>query len=235
MHDPMTVAFTVPRPWPHIKRPPNGKRHVEWPAMITIWHVDPETDGSDDSCGWARPPLSDADKTLAAEIADWDARWPYYFVQRAGPGDTVALVFSLFQTFAWRLERRRLSARDLRCVFELAATESDNVQRLFRPDESPHDRRRTIRLMLAHYRALRRPWWRQPRWHVHHWRIQWHFGQTLRRYLLTRCARCGRRFAWGEAPVSESWDPERDPWWRGERGLRHSTCRNRKGAAARQG
>lgn len=36
MHDPMTVAFEIPRPWP----------------LVTVWHVDPERDGTDDSCDW---------------------------------------------------------------------------------------------------------------------------------------------------------------------------------------
>lgn len=49
MHDPMTVAF-------EIKSPIN--RRSEWfkdgyrETLVTIWHVDPETDGSDDSCDW---------------------------------------------------------------------------------------------------------------------------------------------------------------------------------------
>lgn len=222
MHDPMTVAFEIKRPWPYSKQFA-GKRHWYWPAWLTIWHVDPETDGTDDSCGWFRPPLTEADRALVAELLDWELRWPYYFVRDAAPGDAVALVFSLFQTFAWRLERRRLTPRDMLRVLNLAASEGDNVQGLFRSDARPYDRERTLMLMLGHYRAMRRPWWRKPRWHVHHWRVQWHFGQTLRRYLLTRCCKCGRRFQWGESPMS-GWDAPRAPWWRGERGMRHQGC-----------
>ena len=49
MHDPMTVAFEIRSP---IKRKnkffPEGYRQ----SLVTIWHVDPEKDGTDDSCGW---------------------------------------------------------------------------------------------------------------------------------------------------------------------------------------
>lgn len=31
----------------------NGKRWY-FPSLVTIWHVDPEADGSDNSCGWPR-------------------------------------------------------------------------------------------------------------------------------------------------------------------------------------
>ncbi|HYK57169.1 MAG TPA: hypothetical protein VEV15_11930, partial [Flavisolibacter sp.] len=46
MHDPMTVAHEI---YLGSKKKKNG--HYRSP-LITIWHVDPEKDGSDDSCGW---------------------------------------------------------------------------------------------------------------------------------------------------------------------------------------
>jgi len=38
MHDPMVVAFDIPRPWP--RRSSHGGRRY-WPALITVWHVEP--------------------------------------------------------------------------------------------------------------------------------------------------------------------------------------------------
>jgi len=50
MHDPSTVTFEIKYPWRG--KPsglfPNGYRA----SAITIWHEDPETDHTDDSCGW---------------------------------------------------------------------------------------------------------------------------------------------------------------------------------------
>ena len=50
MHDPMTLAFKIPRPWPSRRHTIGGKRY--WPEWIQIWHVDPEKGGDDDSCDW---------------------------------------------------------------------------------------------------------------------------------------------------------------------------------------
>lgn len=66
---------------------------------------------------------------------------------------------------------------------------------------------------------------RRWRWHLHHWRIQIHFLQRLRRWLFTRCGTCGERFTWGFAPVSDRWEPRRSRWpWQGEKDLYHSKC-----------
>lgn len=63
------------------------------------------------------------------------------------------------------------------------------------------------------------------RWHVHHWRIQVHPLQALRRWALTRCAWCdGRQRKNDPVNVSHSWDGPRGRWWQGEPGLYHHDC-----------
>lgn len=63
------------------------------------------------------------------------------------------------------------------------------------------------------------------KWHVHHWRIQVHPLQQLRRWALTRCEWCGGRSRRGDyVNVSHQWDHPKQPWWRGEQGLFHSDC-----------
>ena len=58
MHDPLTVAFEIYYPW-HWKifRPSRRELNITksykyFEPFITIWHKDPEKDGTDDSCGW---------------------------------------------------------------------------------------------------------------------------------------------------------------------------------------
>ncbi|MCP9997978.1 hypothetical protein LUX34_24000 [Streptomyces werraensis] len=62
------------------------------------------------------------------------------------------------------------------------------------------------------------------RFHVHHWKLQIHPLQQLRRRLLTRCVICGGQST-REHPVNlrHSWPPKA-PWWRGESGLVHMDC-----------
>jgi hypothetical protein len=69
------------------------------------------------------------------------------------------------------------------------------------------------------------------RLHVHHWKLQIHPLQHLRRRLLTRCAWCGGRSVKGDRVcVSDSWDGPRARWWQGERGLFHADCSSIKRA-----
>lgn len=94
MHDPMTVAFEIRYPWyargrwPHRRWIPKAWQHPHWRdgyrnACLTIWHNDPEADGSDDSCGWHSPPLTARDRAFAKELADSEEQCPYYFAQPA--------------------------------------------------------------------------------------------------------------------------------------------------------
>lgn len=67
MHDPMTVAFEVKNPF---------ARGPYKPALVTVWHVDPERDGTDDSCGWFMR-CRHGDRAVLDRIAsrfdfDWD-------------------------------------------------------------------------------------------------------------------------------------------------------------------
>lgn len=74
---------------------------------------------------------------------------------------------------------------------------------------------------------------RGQRWrlHVHHWRLQVHPLQQLRRRLLTRCAWCGGRSVKGDkVNHSHSWDGPCARWWQGERGLFHADCSSIKRA-----
>lgn len=164
MHDPQRVAH-------EIKSPFRAKPSKFWPkgyrnSLITIWHVDPERDGTDDSCGWF-------------------------------------------------IRGRHLSAADRALARDLIENEHDNLRDWFR-DCDQED--------AACLRRRDRPWWRHPRWHVWHWRIQVHPWQQLRRWLFTRCAHCGKRFAYGGSPVSHQWHSPPTPWFGSERGLYHDTC-----------
>ena len=73
MHDPSTLVFDIEYPWKS-----NGHRQ----SFISIWHNDPETDGSDDSCGWflraRHVDKAVLEKIISAYEFDWDSMFEEY-------------------------------------------------------------------------------------------------------------------------------------------------------------
>ena len=110
MYDPLTVAFEIRSPfrekpsrlWPKGYRPP----------FITIWHKDPERDGTDDSCDWfgRKRPLSPAEQRIAEAIWEGGSIFgnpPHYL----GPEDRTreSRWFSELKkaSYEWRRRKRR--------------------------------------------------------------------------------------------------------------------------------
>lgn len=214
MHDPMTVIGDWPR---------YGTRLYKLiGAQFTLWHVDPEADGSDDSCGWFNPKPTEADAKIIAEMvrdeqqtpwastAQTYVRDPRYQYPEARPGDGLALILMAYCEAAWKADRRRMDAALIAEAMELATHRHDNLMHTVCEPE------RLFACVVRHYRRNRRRWWQHPRWHVHHWKLQVHFLHRLRRWLFDRCAVCGGRFTWGYCPTSD---------WNGTR-VWHSDCSN---------
>lgn len=171
MHDPMTVIGDFP----------SYKARKRWPwlpHLFTLWHVDPEKDGTDSSC-WnycRQTPATDAEKAIAEVL--WD-------------GETMF----------------------------------DN--RPHYPDSREHRWFQQLKAAWWEHRR-RKGWCLSWRWHFWHWKVQFHPWQVLRRWLLTRCCRCGKRFPWGYAPCTSHWDAPPLRWFRGEEGLYHHDCHDQK-------
>lgn len=268
MHDPMTVAFTIRYPWWTYRPWPKRTRHSsdsKWvweqlseqektgrsqswregyrDSFITIWHVDPERRGDDDSCGFTVPHLTRKQIERLKNFAWHEARNPYYMRVRdeeyKGPmAEAEAIYRGLL-----------LHVADLVGVpmtFEQAAREAASVIHCpdcvprsgflcFKPGYHTNSERddRDLRQEVFHGRICgmarwllkdRRPWWRHPRWHFWHWRFQIHPLQEFKRWAFSRCERCGKRFAWGESPVSGAWHGTGPRWFRGEKNVRHCEC-----------
>jgi len=63
-----------------------------------------------------------------------------------------------------------------------------------------------------------RPWYRHPRWHIHHWRLQLPIWQSFKRFAFDRCDKCGKGFKWGEVVIGD---------WNGTR-IWHDACDSAK-------
>ena len=169
-------------------------------TLVTIWHVDPETDGTDNSCGWFHPHPTEKDQAQIEEMVKGDMDFPFYTSQatvdtatldnpnypslfQQPPGDCLGYVAAGWQRIAWSKNRRSLTASEWWAVVSLATNPDDNLRSILAdPEENPEERaRRFLWWVMCQYLRHHRPWWRHPRWHIRHWQFQVHFIQTLRR------------------------------------------------------
>lgn len=85
---------------------------INWrlPPLITIWHVDPETDGTDDSCRWFHPRLTEREKQIAANLIDDEFDNLRGWFGDANRDEMVWRVRQIFRIyrreFRWRLHPR---------------------------------------------------------------------------------------------------------------------------------
>lgn len=227
MHDPMTLAFEIKRPWPE---PPSAlfpdKREPFYPSLVDIWHVDPETDGTDDSCGFVFPKFTKFQLERLKSLAWNEARQPYFLriwgKQWEGDRAEAEMLYrGLALTVASALDvddytfdaAAKMASHhvhggahgtsDPANVFCFLSGYHCNCKGLVGCGESTGCREEHfLGVVAAIGREIlreRRPWYRHPRWHFWHWEIQVHALQTLRRVLFDRCATCGGRWTWRDA------------------------------------
>lgn len=243
MHDPMTQAFVIRYPWFRRVKFGNGRYHDEF---ITVWHVDPESDGSDDSCDWSgRRGLTPAEcDWLQAEgesehqfffrgILKYDDKPDGTMVQNdrgeRWPGGMVyasafEVLYGIASIILWRMPRggtvlhqralagwrhRRELAATVPTLLGLVSHPSDNVLAQIGEARACNDagKKAMGELFVCVARNLRRearPWYKHPRWHLHHWSIRVHPWQNLKNWIARKCHVCGKRFRWGEAPLYDS-------------------------------
>jgi hypothetical protein len=199
MHDPMTVAFQIP-----------GLRRNDCvypgyrPPLITVWHVDPESDGSDNSCDWWGTRLTSQECELVASHAEQEHSFFFdYDVAGLKGASPIAIIWAAYRSVKWGLYREKeLSPKEICLVFDLAACPTDNLRcYALRSPEHLESFESLFILLARQAKKIRRPWYRHPRWHVHHWKIQFHAWERLYRWLFVRCAHCGERLTKGSPHV----------------------------------
>lgn len=254
MHDPDTQAFVVPYGWKNSSFP-SGKRWRYWKPFITIWHHDPERKGSDDSCGWSRPHLSDAQLDICKSLASDEARHPWFMALSAksnpDPQQCEVLLRGAFHLIARCLRNSgnaRLAPSDRemsRWSSEMIHNPMDNFRsslcflsgyhsnwyRGVDPNSEEEDRHWREEQAKSFFIAImryclreRRFWFQHPKWHVHHWRFQFHLAQTFKRWAFSRCSKCDGRFTWGYSPTTNSWRGRGPRWFKSEHDVFHGDC-----------
>lgn len=189
-----------------------------------------EDQRTDDSCGWfdRRPgPYAEAVKEMLGDAATMhDIRLslgrrvhvpsPYYpgisdpdHINSGYPrlplGESLALTLMI----ATQLERARwwkkcypapwwqkpfIRERNvMRVAVSLALEPTDNLSSVQTPESM-------VRLIAGALHRQLKPRWKHPRWHVHHWRVNFDLVRNTRR-MFERCTGCGNRLGFGHCPV----------------------------------
>lgn len=233
MHDPMWVAHEI---YLGSKKKRNG--HYRTP-LVTIWHVDPETDGTDDSCGSfirSRHINQELFHKVQSEF-EFNFKHNYWFNEAGYPVfSTIATVLNMYSAAAWqvfmwnnngnpsgkaRKQYKRFMQRHLFDIIHFAENPTDSLFTHITMKYGVEPKEERIRsftsIVLADIMRKIRPWWKHPRWHVHHWSIQFHPWHRLKRRYWDKCCICGKRGFKGDA--HSDWDGTRI--WHGEcdRGL----------------
>lgn len=215
MHDPMTVAHEI---YLGSKKKKNGHYRN---SFITIWHVDPETDGTDDSCGFSRPKISADEREMLRKIAI--DQFGQLFARKVALKEEKSYAYICYNQdiygciyWMWRHFNRitnkavwqygnHLTNKECQYVYQLAYNPVDNFQS--HKINTIEEFEEFLFLIYRAYKAYKRPWYKHPRWHVHHWHIQFRPWQRLKRRYWDKCCVCGKRGFKGGA--MSDWDGTR--------------------------
>lgn len=213
MHDPHTLAHEINIPWF------KGKKI----RIASIWHIDPEKDGTDDSCGWfmrarhgdpkMREKIEKAiafgfDRTFTSESSNHTYNVGLFAPDGTPAMSVHAIVLNMFYTAIhayfnsdWKKSKKWMQEN----LFEIlnfaenpVDSMRDDITGFYRiPCGEPWKRDEKIKSFTSTIYGwiLRkeRKWYQHPRWHIKHWEIQFHPWQNLKRRYWDKCSVCGKR------------------------------------------
>ena len=229
MKDPQTVAFDI---YIGRKKKKNGSYRT---PLITIWHVDPCKDGTDDSCGWFMRERHGNPETLEKIIKEFEFNFDssfksessdviYYtgfFSPNTGmPQMSVhGIVLNMYSKAAWiyfngnRKKHKRFMNKNLFDILHFAENPVDSlytkITGMFRigcgePWKRDEALKEYASIVYADIMRKERKWYQHPKWHIKHWKIQFHPLQQLKRRYWDKCCECGKRGFKGAA--MSNWD-----------------------------
>lgn len=205
MYSTKSVAFEI---YLGRKQRKNGNYRT---PIITIWHNDPEKDGTDDSCGWfirERHVNQDILTKIKREF-NFNFKNNYWF-DEAGIQifSTIGTLMQMYQSAAWihfnhnRKKVNNFMRKYCYDIIQLAENPvdcmGDNITGKFYISTGSsllsEDRFSGFAGMVyTDICRKERKWYQHPRWHIHHWSIQIHPLQQIKRRWWDKCSVCGKK------------------------------------------
>lgn len=205
MHSPETVAFKI---YLGKKQKKNGNYRL---PLITIWHNDPEKDGTDDSCGWFIRPRHADQKVLEKIQKEFAFNFKNnYWFDKEGKQifSTIGTLMLMYECAAWIHFKHNRKKKDAfmrkHCASIIHFAENpidcggDCITAKFYLSTNSNllsEDRFNGMAGMVYTDILRkeRKWYQHPKWHIHHWSIQFHPIQQLKKRWWDKCCICGKR------------------------------------------
>lgn len=185
MHDPMTVAHEIKSPF--YRMTPFGTKYHK--SLVTIWHVDPETDHTDDSCGWFIRPRH-VDKSLRESVQRefaFQLKHHYWWDENGFMRHSeISTLVNMYKIAVYKVlgdwdktdnflrkhlhEIITFSENDIDCIFQ--------YRKIIKTEEQTND---LADVVLTDVLRKLRPWYKHPKWHIRHWKVQIHWPRWLRK------------------------------------------------------
>lgn len=216
----MTVAFEI-----YLGKKEKKNGHYRSP-IITIWHVDPEKHGDDDSCGWFIRSRHIDQKLLdkVRKEFEFNFKHNYWFNEGGYPQfSTMGTALNMYSSAAWqvfmfmsnnkptdkaRKHYKHFMRKYLFDILHFAENPTDCIGVSINMKygvERPEERiSHFVSVVTADIMRKLQPWYKHPRWHIRHWKIQFHPFQQLKRRYWDKCSICGKRGFKGSA--CSDWD-----------------------------
>jgi len=195
---------------------PEGYRE----SFITIWHKDPERDGSDDSCGFTYPKLTKKQIERLHNVAWSESRHPHFLAckSKEWSGTNIeavslyeGMVLLVVEALNIKVGMDFVRRYAVRSIHHADCVNPGGIF-CFLPGYHTNFEEDTEERRQEHFRGILcgvargvlyelRPWYKFPRWHFWHWRFQIHPWQSFKRWAFDRCAKCGKEFHWGESVI----------------------------------
>ena len=190
MHDPMRISF-------EIKNPFSTKKYPR--SLITVWHKDLEKDGTDDSCGYfIRKRHLDQEK-LSRIVRTIEGEHQFWYrpdgIALFSPIATARMMYSYAAYEFFDHNWVKVDKFMVKHFHDIVAFSENPTDSIFDRLNIGHktDMASLAEIIACDVARKIRPWYKHPRWHIHHWQIKFDFARNIYRNYFMKCHHCGKR------------------------------------------